>query len=142
MMMEPKCTVVWLIACWPHESQQSTVNSQNHESLMLKVMSHWCQSQTISQLDSRWFFNVVLNLSGLEICLILVGAAIVLIVRWISRYTYLNFVRTYYISYYNFIYANIRQDFKIKLLFCTFLSLFHEPFNLKKIIKLEGEGSI
>ena len=20
--MEPKCTVAWLIACWPHESQQ------------------------------------------------------------------------------------------------------------------------
>ena len=39
----------------------------------VKVMSHWCQSQTISQLDSRWFFNVVLNLSELEICLILVG---------------------------------------------------------------------
>ena len=37
------------------------------------VMSHWCQSQTTSQLDSRWFFNVVLNLSELEICLILVG---------------------------------------------------------------------
>ena len=35
----------------------------------VKVMSHWCQSQTISQLDS----SVVLNLSEFEVCLILVG---------------------------------------------------------------------
>ena len=31
------------------------------------------QSKTISQLDNRWFYNVVLNSSELEICLILVG---------------------------------------------------------------------
>ena len=46
-----------------HESQQSTV----------KVMSHRCQSQTISQINSRCFFHVVLNLSELESCLILLG---------------------------------------------------------------------
>ena len=30
MMMEPKCTVAWLIACWPHESRQSTVKVMSH----------------------------------------------------------------------------------------------------------------
>ena len=39
----------------------------------VKVMSHWCQSQTTSQLDSTWFFNVFLNSIELEIRLILVG---------------------------------------------------------------------
>ena len=63
LMREPKCTVAWLIVFWLHKSQQST----------FKVMSHWFESQTISQLDSRWFFNVVLNLGELEICLIFVG---------------------------------------------------------------------
>ena len=50
-MLEPKC--------WPIR-----VNSQSHD---------WCQSKTISRLDSKWLFNVVLNLCELEICLILVG---------------------------------------------------------------------
>ena len=49
-----------------------------HCSLANSVLASWestvnSQSQTISQLDSRWFFNAVLGLSELEICLILVG---------------------------------------------------------------------
>ena len=57
MMMEPKCAVAWLITCWPHESPQS-------KSLVIDV-----KNQKISQLHSKWFFNVVLNLSELEICI-------------------------------------------------------------------------
>ena len=53
MMMEPKCTVAWLIACWPVR-----VDSQSHESLMSRSDNQSTRQQ---------------NLSELEICLILVG---------------------------------------------------------------------
>ena len=50
-----------------------TEKKQQNVQIERKIYTHWCQSQTTSQLDIRWFFNAALNLSELEICLTLIG---------------------------------------------------------------------